>query len=249
MIELPLVFLGGLLGSAHCVGMCGGFAVSIGIGSRGVRLEHLPATDLYGRAHLYLFVLRSRRRLWRVVDRRQSKPLDQYTSHACRIGGSIADRPGLLALGVVPRRYWPKLAGGGSVCLAGTFVGPFLASPSLSHVLVAGVLTGFLPCGLVYGYLALASSSASIWTGLLTMSIFGAGTGPLMILVRTGGSLDLARVATRSLEDLGGLRRPDRLDIDRPRCSFCPAHTGARSRSLLVLWRVRRVIGTPVIGD
>ena len=27
MIELPLVFLGGLLGSAHCVGMCGGFAL------------------------------------------------------------------------------------------------------------------------------------------------------------------------------------------------------------------------------
>ena len=30
MIELPLVFLGGLLGSAHCLGMCGGFAVLIG---------------------------------------------------------------------------------------------------------------------------------------------------------------------------------------------------------------------------
>ncbi len=95
----------------------------------------------------------------------------------------------MLTLGMVPRRYWPKLAGGGSVCLAGTFVGPFLASPSLWHVLIAGVLTGFLPCGLVYGYLALASSSASIWVGLLTMSIFGAGTGPLMILSGTGGSL------------------------------------------------------------
>ena len=36
MIELPLVFLGGLLGSAHCIGMCGGFAVSIGLGSSGL---------------------------------------------------------------------------------------------------------------------------------------------------------------------------------------------------------------------
>ena len=34
MIELPLVFLGGLLGSAHCVGMCGGFALSIGVGAK-----------------------------------------------------------------------------------------------------------------------------------------------------------------------------------------------------------------------
>ena len=36
MIELPLVFLGGLLGSAHCVGMCGGFALTIGLGARDV---------------------------------------------------------------------------------------------------------------------------------------------------------------------------------------------------------------------
>ena len=34
MIELPLYFLGGLLGSAHCVGMCGGFALIVGMGAR-----------------------------------------------------------------------------------------------------------------------------------------------------------------------------------------------------------------------
>ena len=33
MNELPLVFLAGVLGSAHCVGMCGGFALSIGMGA------------------------------------------------------------------------------------------------------------------------------------------------------------------------------------------------------------------------
>src|SRR5438067_1466686 len=31
--ELLLIFVGGLLGSAHCVGMCGGFALSIGAAS------------------------------------------------------------------------------------------------------------------------------------------------------------------------------------------------------------------------
>ncbi len=30
MIELPLVLVGGLLGSAHCVGMCGGFVLTLG---------------------------------------------------------------------------------------------------------------------------------------------------------------------------------------------------------------------------
>jgi uncharacterized protein len=30
MIDLSLMFVGGLLGSGHCIGMCGAFAVAIG---------------------------------------------------------------------------------------------------------------------------------------------------------------------------------------------------------------------------
>lgn len=189
MIELPLVFLGGLLGSAHCVGMCGGFAVSIGLGSRGLG-SNLRRQLVYtaGRIFTYSFfgIVAGYAGLW--IAARAGVWINIQATLSI-VAGVLLISQSLLALGVVPRRYWSKFAGGGSVCLAGTFVGPFLASPSWSHVLVAGVLTGFLPCGLVYGYLALASSSASIWTGLLTMSVFGAGTGPLMILSGTGGSL------------------------------------------------------------
>ncbi|MBL9125347.1 MAG: sulfite exporter TauE/SafE family protein, partial [Planctomycetaceae bacterium] len=37
MIELPLILIGGLLGSSHCVGMCGGFALWVGIGAPSAR--------------------------------------------------------------------------------------------------------------------------------------------------------------------------------------------------------------------
>ena len=111
---------------------------------------------------------------------------------------AFSGRSRALALGIMPRRFWPKSSSGGAACLAGTFVGPFLISPRLTNVLLAGVLTGFLPCGLVYGYLALASSSANVRDGLLTMCIFGAGTGPLMILAGTGASL-LSHGTRRSL--------------------------------------------------
>ena len=108
----------------------------------------------------------------------------------CVLAGILLTTQGLIALGLVPRRLRPWLGGGGGAgCLAGSFVGPFLSSPRSTDVLLAGVLTGFLPCGLVYGYLALATSSANIWQGLLTMSLFGAGTGPLMILAGAGSSL------------------------------------------------------------
>ena len=199
MIELPLVFLGGLLGSAHCVGMCGGFAVSIGIGSRGFA-SNLQRQLVYtaGRIFTYSFfgVAAGYAGFW--IAGRASLWINAQAV-LCVIAGVLLTAQGLLALGVVPRRFWPKLVGGGgSVCLAGSFVGPFLTSPRASHVLLAGVLTGFLPCGLVYGYLALATSSANIRDGLLTMSLFGAGTGPLMILAGAGSAL-LSQTSRRNL--------------------------------------------------
>jgi uncharacterized protein len=189
MIELPLVFLGGLLGSAHCVGMCGGFALSIGLGARSLT-GNVWRQVIYtaGRIFTYSFfgVVAGYTGFW--LAGRASLWINAQATLSLVAGVLLAGQ-GLLALGFVPRRFWPGLSGGGTPCLAGTFVGPFLTSPRLSNVLLAGVLTGFLPCGLVYGYLALASSSANIRDGLLTMCLFGAGTGPLMILAGTGASL------------------------------------------------------------
>jgi uncharacterized protein len=56
MIELPLVFFGGLLGSYHCIGMCGAFAISIGMGSSSP-LRNLLRQAVYtlGRIFTYAF--------------------------------------------------------------------------------------------------------------------------------------------------------------------------------------------------
>jgi sulfite exporter TauE/SafE len=189
MIELPLVFLGGLLGSAHCAGMCGGFAIRIGLDSNGLR-SNLTRQLIYsaGRVFTYSFfgLVAGYTGMW--VAARAHLWINAQAI-LCMIAGAFLTTQGLHALGLLPRPNLLKTAGGPAGCLAGTFVGPFLASREWSGVLLAGVLTGFLPCGLLYGFLALASSSASIWTGLLTMSVFGAGTAPLMMLTGTGGTL------------------------------------------------------------
>ncbi|MGP0067729.1 MAG: sulfite exporter TauE/SafE family protein [Isosphaeraceae bacterium] len=189
MIELPLVFLGGLLGSAHCIGMCGGFAVGIGLGS-GSLAANLRRQLIYsaGRIFTYSFfgVAAGYAGYWMAG---KSRMWINAQAALCVIAGLLLVGQGLLALGFVPRRFWSRGVGGGSPCLAGTFVGPFLSSRRSTDVLLAGIFTGFLPCGLVYGYLALASSSANVVEGMLTMSLFGAGTAPLMILAGTGGSL------------------------------------------------------------
>jgi len=189
MIELPLVFLGGLLGSAHCIGMCGGFAVTIGINAAGV-LSNLQRQLIYtaGRIFTYSFlgIAAGYAGLW--VASRATFWINAQAA-LCMLAGLLLTGQGLMALGLVPRRLSSKRSTGGSLCLARSFVGPFLASSRWADVLLAGVLTGFLPCGLVYGFLALASSSASLWAGLVIMILFGAGTAPLMILAGAGASL------------------------------------------------------------
>ena len=56
--------------------------------------------------------------------------------------------------------------------------------------LVAGMLWGFLPCGLVYSALALAMTSANPLTSSAVMFAFGVGTLPMMLLAgSTAGAL------------------------------------------------------------
>lgn len=43
-----------------------------------------------------------------------------------------------------------------------------------------GILNGFLPCGLVYFFLASATASGSVWSGAMTMAIFGFSTVPAL---------------------------------------------------------------------
>jgi sulfite exporter TauE/SafE len=198
MVELPLVFMGGLLGSAHCVGMCGGFALSIGLGAQGLASNlKRQLTYTLGRVLTYSFfgVAAGYAGLW--LSRQEAALINVQAGLSIAAGGLLAVH-GLLALGIIPRSLLPVLKGGGTPCLAGTFVGPFLTARGWANILLAGILTGFLPCGLVYGFVTLASSTASVLHGLLTMFAFGAGTAPIMLLTGAGGSL-LSHSARRHL--------------------------------------------------
>jgi sulfite exporter TauE/SafE len=189
MIELPLVFLGGFLGSAHCVGMCGGFALSIGVGAKTVG-SNLRRQLVYtlGRVLTYSFfgVAAGYAGFWLA---RRAGTLVNVQAGLSMLAGAFLIYQGLLALGLLPRGRLLPAATAGGPCLAGTFVGPFLTAPGWSNALLAGILTGFLPCGLVYGFLTLAGSTSSVLHGLLTMAAFGLGTAPIMILTGVSGSL------------------------------------------------------------
>jgi hypothetical protein len=94
---------------------------------------------------------------------------------------------GLVTAGVLPRPAMRLLTD--VPCGAAGWLKTFLAAPGWAGALVAGVFTGFIPCGLVYAFLLKAGSSGSVWQGWATMVAFGVGTMPLMVAVGYGGQL------------------------------------------------------------
>ena len=62
-----------------------------------------------------------------------------------------------------------------------TLFSKLIHSKSLSSFYGLGVLNGFLPCGLVYFFLATAATSGSFWLGGLKMALFGLATMPAML--------------------------------------------------------------------
>ncbi len=196
MLELPLVFLGGLLGSAHCVGMCGGFALLIGSGAGSVP-SNVARQAVYSLGRIFTYVALGGALGYAGLRLAQDLPLIvRAQSVLALVAGVTLVIVGLISAGVLPNNLSSFFGRGGRSashagpsCLASGLLGSFLRAPGWGNVFLAGVFTGFLPCGLVYGFLALACSTASFPVGAATMAAFGLGTVPLMVLVGSGGSL------------------------------------------------------------
>ena len=180
MTEIWLSFMAGMAGSFHCIGMCGGIVAALSMttapGSARSRTLSLALYNI-GRITTYTFL--------GVV--------------AGFIGSSL-DLPAMRAVGV-----WLGLAANLMVItigLASAFgfswglnslessSGRFFAEPlrraisgnSSFAFLPVGLMLGFLPCGLIYGPLAVAAANGSPLRGGLMMLALGLGTVPILML-------------------------------------------------------------------
>jgi sulfite exporter TauE/SafE len=194
MIEWPLIFLGGFLGASHCVGMCGAFAVSIGMGTTAVR-TNLERQVLYtlGRVFTYSFGGAVAGMAGMKLQRLAFTAFNAQAALAIAAGVLLVGQ-GMYSAGLI--RRWRRVPTAAGFCPATGLFASFLTAPGVWNAFFAGLLTGFLPCGLVYAYLALAAGTGNLWQGAAIMALFGAGTAPLMIL--TGVGTALLSVKTRS---------------------------------------------------
>ena len=197
MIELPPVCLGGLWGAAPCVGMWAPLALALGLSHSRLR-ENLPRQLIFsvGRILTYGFggAAAAFGAWW--LSRGPNSMVNVQA--ALSIVAGIA----LLLLGMSTAGLLPPISNrwlSSAPCTAARGLKSLLTSGSLVAALVAGVFTGFIPCGLVYAFLAYAASTGDVVRGWLTMATFGLGTVPLMVLAGSGGTLLSVTARTRAL--------------------------------------------------
>lgn len=174
----------GLLGSSHCIGMCGGIVGSLNIGlpqtqhrSLVSRLSHHLLYNS-GRILSYMFI-------GALAGFAGAQASRLSAGAILPVGGFIAGLI-MITLGLYLGGWWHGIT---VLERAGTHVwrlieplGRRVMPPrNRRHVFALGLVWGWLPCGLVYSALVLAMASASPLHGAWIMLGFGLGTLPMLL--------------------------------------------------------------------
>lgn len=182
---LPLL-LTGLLGSFHCVGMCGGFVLALDRpGAFPWRRLAVQGSFLLGKALTYVLLGGLAGLLGAGLVRAPWFSAAQAALAA--LAGVLMVLAGLQLLGVLSSFPVGGLFGPGSAYDRATRSVAAARSPLAPFVM--GSLTGLLPCPLVYAFLAAALSTGSLLASMGTMALLGLASAPALLLVVLLGSL------------------------------------------------------------
>lgn len=184
MTELGAVFLIGLLGSAHCAGMCGGFVMAATETAGGPQQQRLHQTLYFMGKTVTYAALGALAGAFGHVLGTLFTGMQNILSITLGVFLVVI---GLGLLGVLKRfeglRLFGKLSGFSAA------LSWLLRQPGPASIFGLGLLNGLLPCGLVYGMLAMAAATGNPVQGALTMGVFGLATIPALYLVALAGSL------------------------------------------------------------
>jgi sulfite exporter TauE/SafE len=179
---LITAFIIGIVGSFHCIGMCGPIALALPVQNRHA-LGLLWNRVLYnsGRVITYMMI----GVVFGLVGQGFSMAgLQQVISIAAGVAILLMV---LLPQSITAKIYLLRPAHAFVAFLKSKFSILFKKKSGYSTLLI-GLLNGFLPCGLVYIAVAGAMATGSIRQGALYMGFFGLGTIPVMLAVSIAGN-------------------------------------------------------------
>ena len=173
----------GLLGSSHCLGMCGGIVAALNMGVAGNLAAEPRSLLIYqlgyngGRITSYVLVGLLAGSLGAGLAQLGVSP----------VAGKLVAAAFMVALGLYLANWWRGLALleklGSSLWRHIQPLGKCLypiRTPLQAYLL--GLLWGWLPCGLVYAVVAWSLTTGDAYQGAMLMLGFGLGTLPAMLI-------------------------------------------------------------------
>jgi uncharacterized protein len=174
-------FVVGLLGSLHCLGMCGPLVLALPVPATN-RLQALSGRLIYNLGRILTYAIIG------LILGTFGESLTFFTSQQKL---SVVIGIVMLLFIVVPTHLSQKMNGLSplsklTVNIKQQFALQF-RKRTYSAYFLSGMLNGLLPCGLVYMALAGAVATGNSISGMFFMALFGLGTLPTMLAVSVAG--------------------------------------------------------------
>lgn len=178
----------GIVGSLHCLGMCGPIAMAIPYQAKNKWLTAINIMQYHlGRVITYAILGGLIGLLGRgifLAGMQKSFSVGAGIFLLIMAVFSLKLSSNLVSIPVVNRVFfWVKSA-----------MGNLLKNKSPSSILFIGMLNGLLPCGLVYMAIVGALSTGEVVKGMGYMALFGLGTVPLVLLASVAGTFASLRL-------------------------------------------------------
>lgn len=172
------LFLVGLLGGTHCVGMCGGIVGAMSMGGKAGWGMHLAYNG--GRILSYVAAGAIAGALGAASMGFEGQMPARMVLYF--IANLMLVALGLYLLGITGALAFTERAGQRLWRHLQPLTRRFLPVRSIAQAFPLGLLWGWLPCGLVYSALATALAAGSAGRGAAAMLAFGLGTLPNLLL-------------------------------------------------------------------
>ncbi|MGP4842671.1 sulfite exporter TauE/SafE family protein [Marinobacter sp. 1Y8] len=181
-LSYPGAFMIGLLGSAHCLGMCGGISASLSMAVPvGQNFRARQSLMLFGfnagRIASYMLIAT-------LIALVSTRAVDAWA----QLGTALRTLAGLLLIlmGLAMGQWWQGIryierVGGPLWRRLAPLTQRLMPVQRPSQALMLGMLWGWLPCGLIYSTLGWAALQPTVPAAALTMLFFGLGTLPSML--------------------------------------------------------------------
>ncbi len=202
-------WLMGLLGSTHCVVMCGGVVAmtcsALPAAKRSSLRGGLPYALAYnaGRIASYAAAGAIAGALGAALA---SVGLVERAQLGLRLmAGVMMVAVGIYVAGLGRTLHWLERAGEPLWKRIAPLARRLVPVLSPSQAFALGLLWGWMPCGLVYAALAAAVTSGSAVRGAATMAAFGAGTLPTLLALGSAAAIIARAARVRAVRIAAGL--------------------------------------------